>query len=89
MPRAIRKSAASTATKISHRGRPPERAALLLVGELGPAGAFVVASRELHGARKARSRLRFRFWAEVRDSIDRQPHAGGFSEDRNRATAEP
>jgi hypothetical protein len=89
MSRAIRSSAASTATKITHRGRSPERAASLLVGQLGPTDALVLVSRELHSARKARSRLRFQFWALVRDTIDRQPYAAGFSEDRRCTSTRP
>jgi hypothetical protein len=89
MPHEIPGPTASKAGKITHRGRPPERAALLLVGELGPAAALVVVSRELHEARKARSRSRFRFWAEVRDRLDRQPGAGARSEDATRPTAAP
>ena len=89
MPRATRIPAQSTATKITHRGRSPERAASLLVGELGPAAALVVARRELFGARKARSRLRFQFWAEVRDRLDRQPHGAGLPEVAIRPPAAP
>jgi hypothetical protein len=89
MSRAIRSPAALAAAKITHRGRSPERAASLLVGELGPAAALVLVSRELHSARKARSRLRFQFWAEVRDTIDRQPYAARSSTDRSRTTAAP
>jgi hypothetical protein len=80
MTRALRSSAASKATTITHRGRPPELAASLLVGELGPAAALVVASREMHGARMARSRLRFHFCANVSDAVDRQPYVAGPSE---------
>ena len=86
MARAIRSPTASKAAKITHRGR-PERAPLLLVGELGPASALVVASREMNSARKARSRLRFQFWAEVRDRIDLQPVAGVRPEHASRAAA--
>ncbi len=89
MAPATRIPAASTAMKISHRGRSPERAASLLVGELGRACALVVAGRELFGARKARSRLRFQFWAEVRDRLDRHPRGGGLSEDATRPAAAP
>ena len=89
MSRAVRSPAASTTTKITHRGRPPERAASLLVGELGPAAALVLVSRELHSARKARSRLRFQFWAEVRDTINRQPYAAGFSDCSNGTRTAP
>ena len=89
MPPAIQNPAASTATKITHRGRRPERAASLLVGELGPAAALVVVSRELLGARKARSRSRYRFWAEVRDRLDRQPQSGARPEGASGPTAAP
>jgi uncharacterized membrane protein len=89
MPRAIRSSAASPAKKITHRGRPPERAASLLIGELGLADALIVVSRELQRARKARSRLRFQFWAEVRDKIVRQPHGGGLCHYASRTAVAP
>ena len=74
-------------TNISHRGRRPERAALLLAGELGLRAALVVVNRELHLARKARSRLRFQFWAQVRDTLDGQPYAARLSDDRTPTTA--
>lgn len=87
MPRAIQNPAASKATTISHRGRSPERAASLLIGELGPAAALVVVGRELLRARKARSRRRYQFWAEVRDRLDGQPHGDARSDGASVPTA--
>jgi len=89
MPNSTPRSDASAATKITHRGRPPERAASLMVGEIGSAAALVLASRELRSARRARSRLRFQFWAKVRDKIDREAQSAGLAGERGVVAARP
>ena len=89
MPNSTPRSEASTATKISHRRWPPERAASLLIRESGSAAALVLASRELRSARSARSRLRFQFWAKVRDKIDHEAQSAGLAGERAVVKARP
>ena len=58
------------AVVISHLVKPPTRAATLLLAEHGAATAHKRALRELREARRARSRIRFTFWATVIAEID-------------------
>jgi hypothetical protein len=62
------------AKRVTHRIRSIERAAALLIAEHGPAGAQDQVRRELKAARRARSRIRHEFWANVGSQI-----AGTFS----------
>ena len=55
---------------ISRFVKTPKRAATLLVEEHGAAPAHIRAMRELRGARRARSRIRFAFWSAVIAEID-------------------
>jgi hypothetical protein len=55
---------------ISHYVKPPSRAAFLLIAKHGTADARKHALRELRNARRARSRMRFTFWATVIAEID-------------------
>ncbi len=77
---------ATATAKITHRGR-PELTALLLIEDLGAAAALVLVARELNAARKARSQLRFRFWAEVRDKIAHPPQKLSLGAERLGASA--
>jgi hypothetical protein len=58
------------AVVISHYVKPPSKAARLLIAKHGAAVARKHALQELHNARRARSRLRFTFWATVIAEID-------------------
>jgi hypothetical protein len=53
----------------SLRARSPEIAALQLAESLGVAKALFAAANELRHARRARSRIRYQFWASVHDRI--------------------
>jgi hypothetical protein len=57
------------AKRVTHRIRSIDRAAALLIAELGPAGAQDFVRRELSAARRARSRIRHEFWARVGGQI--------------------
>ena len=58
------------AVVISHFVKPPRMAATLLIAEHGAATAHKQALRELRNARRARSQIRFTFWATVIAEID-------------------
>src|SRR5271167_1329796 len=58
------------AVAISHYVKPPSKAALLLIAKHGAADARKHALQERGSARRARSRLRFTFWATVIAEID-------------------
>jgi len=58
------------AVLISHYVKPPSRAARLLTAKHGAAVARKRALQELRNARRARSRIRFTFWAAVIAEID-------------------
>jgi len=62
------------AVVISHLVKPPGRAATLLIAEHGAAAAYKRAMRELRNARRARSRIRFTFWATVIAEMDADCH---------------
>ena len=53
------------AVVISHVATPPGQAATFLIAKRGAAIAHRQALRELRAARRARSRTRFAFWANV------------------------
>jgi hypothetical protein len=55
---------------ISHYVKPPSKAARLLIAKHGAAAARKHALQELRNARRARSRIRFTFWATVIAEID-------------------
>src|SRR5271166_4647379 len=61
---------------ISHYVKPPSKAARLLTAKHGAAVARKHALRELRNARRARSRIRFTFWAAVIAEIDAYWPAG-------------
>ncbi len=61
---------------ISHPVKQPTRAATLLIAEHGAATAHKRALRELRNARRARSRIRFTFWATVIAEIDAHRDSG-------------
>ena len=58
------------AVDISHYVKPPCKAARLLIAKRGAAVARKCALQELRNARRARSRIRFTFWATVVAEID-------------------
>jgi hypothetical protein len=58
------------AVAISHYVKPPSKAARLLTAKHGAAVARKHALQELRNARRARSRIRFTFWATVIAEID-------------------
>ena len=64
------------AVVISHVATPPGRAATLLIAKHGAAIAHRQALRELRNARRARSRTRFAFWANVVAEIDAHGDTG-------------
>jgi hypothetical protein len=64
------KFGAGTPSVISHHVKPPGRAAALLIERCGGDSAHKHALRELRNARRARSRIRFAFWAAVAAEID-------------------
>jgi len=58
------------AVLISHYVKQPSKAARLLTAKHGAAVARKYALQELRNARRARSRIRFTFWATVIAEID-------------------
>ncbi len=64
------------AVVISHYVKPPSKAALLLIAKHGAEIARKHALRELRNARRARSRIRFNFWATVIAEIDAHCRTG-------------
>ncbi len=55
---------------ISHRVKPPSRAASILIERHGDDAARKLAFRGLYEARRLRSRIRFSFWTAVAAEID-------------------
>lgn len=64
-----RTRAALQAKRVTHRIRSIERAVALLIAEHGPTGAQDLVRRELSAARRARSRIRYEFWARLGGQI--------------------
>jgi len=54
---------------VSHRAHTPQTAADRLIMEWGLVKALNATARELHAARRARSRPRYQFWASVREIL--------------------
>jgi hypothetical protein len=57
------------ATRARPVPREPDAAARRLAGERGAVEALRLADRELRLARRARSRVRYGFWMQVRDHL--------------------